>query len=164
MVPPPPQEQQHSQAIPASSISEKNPALRNGHIEEGQKEETTTKTTPQGSIIKGLGLLDRFLAVWILLAMIVGVILGNFVEGLASALGKGKLVGVSIPIALGLLVMMYPILCKVRFETLSKLFQSRALWVQIGFSVVMNWIVAPFLMVCVVSCLELVYYYYTPLG
>jgi len=49
--------------------------------------------------------------------------------------------------ALGLLVMMYPILCKVRYETLHLVFQQRALWVQIGFSVVMNWIIAPLLMV-----------------
>jgi ACR3 family arsenite transporter len=46
-----------------------------------------------------------------------------------------------------LLVMMYPILCKVRYETLHHLFRTRALWVQIGFSIVMNWIVAPLLMV-----------------
>jgi len=101
----------------------------------------------KGSVIKGLGWLDRFLAVWILLAMIIGVLLGNFVEETGPALQKGKFVGVSIPIALGLLVMMYPILCKVRYETLHHLFRTRALWVQIGFSILMNWIVAPFLMV-----------------
>jgi ACR3 family arsenite transporter len=100
-----------------------------------------------GSVIKGLGWLDRFLAAWILLAMIIGVLLGNFVEETGPALQKGKFVGVSIPIALGLLVMMYPILCKVRFETLHRLFRTRALWVQIGFSILMNWIVAPLLMV-----------------
>merc|ERR1711977_594633 len=96
-----------------------------------------------GSVIKGLGWLDRFLAVWILLAMIVGVLLGNFVEETGPALQKGKFVGVSVPIALGLLVMMYPILCKVRYEVLHLLFRTRALWVQIGFSILMNWIVAP---------------------
>ncbi|KAK7185548.1 hypothetical protein DPSP01_010772 [Paraphaeosphaeria sporulosa] len=98
------------------------------------------------SVIRGLGWLDRFLAVWILLAMISGVLLGNFVEETGPALQKGKFVGVSVPIALGLLVMMYPILCKVRYETLHKLFRTRALWAQIGFSVFMNWIVAPLLM------------------
>lgn len=99
------------------------------------------------SVIKGLGWLDRFLAVWILLAMIIGILLGNFVEETGPALQKGKFVGVSIPIALGLLVMMYPILCKVRYETLHHLVRTRALWVQIGFSILMNWIVAPVLMV-----------------
>lgn len=101
----------------------------------------------KGSVIKGLGWLDRFLAVWILLAMIIGILLGNFVEETGPALQKGKFVGVSIPIALGLLVMMYPILCKVRYETLHHLFRTRALWVQIGFSIFMNWIIAPLLMV-----------------
>ena len=51
------------------------------------------------------------------------------------------------PLALGLLVMMYPILCKVRYETLHLVFKQRTLWVQIGFSVFMNWIVALLLMV-----------------
>lgn len=105
------------------------------------------RAVKKGSVIKGLGWLDRFLAVWILLAMIIGVLLGNFVEETGPALQKGKFVGVSIPIALGLLVMMYPILCKVRFETLHHLFRTRALWIQIGFSILMNWVVAPLLMV-----------------
>ncbi|KAI1545421.1 arsenical-resistance protein [Pyrenophora tritici-repentis] len=107
------------------------------------KEQVAVNT---GSVIKGLGWLDRFLALWILLAMIIGVLLGNFVEQTGPALQKGKFVGVSVPIALGLLVMMYPILCKVRYETLHRLFRTRALWIQIGFSVVVNWIVAPLLM------------------
>ncbi|KAK6539985.1 hypothetical protein TWF694_008818 [Orbilia ellipsospora] len=95
---------------------------------------------------RSLGLLDRFLAVWILLAMIIGVLLGNFVEETGPALQKGKFVGVSVPIAVGLLVMMYPILCKVQYETLRTLLQKRDLWIQIAFSIFVNWIVAPFLM------------------
>lgn len=50
-------------------------------------------------------------------------------------------------LAIGLLVMMYPILCKVQYETLHRVFRQRSLWVQIGFSVLLNWIVAPLLMV-----------------
>jgi ACR3 family arsenite efflux pump ArsB len=50
-------------------------------------------------------------------------------------------------LAIGLLVMMYPILCKVRYETLHQTFRSKQLWIQVGFSVFVNWIVAPFLMV-----------------
>jgi ACR3 family arsenite efflux pump ArsB len=61
------------------------------------------------SAFKSLGWLDRFLAVWILLAMAIGVLLGNFVPETGPALQKGKFVGVSVPIAVGLLVMMYPI-------------------------------------------------------
>ena len=120
----------------------------------------------QSSAFKALGWLDRLLALWILLAMIIGVLLGNFVPNTGPALEKGKFVGVSIPIgmislfahlsvqyatdwvsAIGLLVMMYPILCKVRYETLHQTFRSKQLWIQVGFSIVLNWIVAPFLMV-----------------
>ncbi|KAG4279689.1 arsenical-resistance protein [Fusarium proliferatum] len=99
------------------------------------------------SAFKGLGLLDRFLALWIFLAMAIGIILGNFVPETGPALQKGKFVGVSVPIAVGLLVMMYPILCKVRYESLHELFSHREMWKQICFSIFVNWIVAPFLMV-----------------
>ncbi len=51
------------------------------------------------------------------------------------------------PEAIGLLVMMYPILCKVQYETLHRAFRSRELWIQVAFSIVLNWIIAPFLMV-----------------
>lgn len=56
---------------------------------------------------------------------------------------------ISERLAVGLLVMMYPILCKVRYETLHRTLQQKALWVQIGFSLVVNWIVAPLFMVCI---------------
>ncbi|KAI8628223.1 sodium bile acid symporter family-domain-containing protein [Xylariaceae sp. FL1651] len=98
------------------------------------------------SAFKSLGWLDRYLAVWIFLAIVLGILLGNFVPQAAAALDRGKFVGVSVPIAVGLLVMMYPILCKVRFEALAEVFAHRGIWKQIGFSVFMNWIVAPFLM------------------
>ncbi|KAK9452451.1 sodium bile acid symporter family-domain-containing protein [Dipodascopsis uninucleata] len=78
--------------------------------------------------------------------MAIGIILGNFVPNTGPALQKGKFVGVSVPIAVGLLVMMYPILCKVRYETLHRVFQTRQVWIQIGFSIVFNWIIAPFFM------------------
>jgi len=102
------------------------------------------------SAFKSLGILDRFLAVWILLAMVVGVLLGNFVDEVGPALQKGKFVGVSIPIAIGLLVIMYPILYKVRYESLHELFSYRDIWRQISFSIFMNWVVAPFLIVSAV--------------
>ncbi|KAI0204974.1 sodium bile acid symporter family-domain-containing protein [Astrocystis sublimbata] len=98
------------------------------------------------SAFKALGWLDRFLAIWILLAIILGIVLGNFAPNAAAALDRGRFVGVSVPIAVGLLVMMYPILCKVRFESLGEIFAHRGIWKQIAFSVFMNWVVAPFLM------------------
>ncbi|KAJ3456601.1 hypothetical protein MRS44_016624 [Fusarium solani] len=83
---------------------------------------------------------------WIFLAMAIGIILGKFVPETGPALQTGKFVGVSVPIAVGLLVMMYPILCKVRYESLHELFSHREMWKQICFSIFVNWILAPFLM------------------
>ena len=78
--------------------------------------------------------------------MAVGIILGHFVPSAAGALQRGQIVGVSLPIAIGLLVMMYPILCKVRFESLHLLLRSRDLWIQLLISFILNWIVCPLLM------------------
>ncbi|OTA59162.1 arsenical-resistance protein ACR3 [Hypoxylon sp. EC38] len=111
-------------------------------------------TARKQSSFKSLGWLDRFLAVWILLAMVIGILLGNFVPETADALQKGQFVGVSVPIAVGLLVMMYPILCKVRYEILHEIFSHRGIWRQIAFSVFINWIIAPFLMLALAwACL-----------
>ncbi|RFU36146.1 hypothetical protein B7463_g229, partial [Scytalidium lignicola] len=101
---------------------------------------------PKASAFKSLGWLDQFLAVWIVLAMAIGIILGNFVPNTGPALQRGEFVGVSVPIAVGLLVMMYPILCKIKYETLHHVFNKRAVWTQIAFSIFVNWIVAPFVM------------------
>ncbi|KAI1175386.1 sodium bile acid symporter family-domain-containing protein [Nemania sp. FL0916] len=109
-------------------------------------QETPLPAPERQSAFKSLGWLDRYLAIWILLAIIVGILLGNFAPNTSAALDRGRFVGVSVPIAVGLLVMMYPILCKVRFESLAEVFLHRNIWKQIGFSVVVNWIVAPFLM------------------
>ncbi|KAI5461006.1 sodium bile acid symporter family-domain-containing protein [Mariannaea sp. PMI_226] len=98
------------------------------------------------SAFKSLGWLDRFLALWIFLAMVVGILLGNFVPQAGPALEKGKFIGVSVPIAIGLLIMMYPILCKVRYESLHEILSQRGIWKQIFFSIFINWIIAPFLM------------------
>ncbi|KAI8172359.1 hypothetical protein K4K53_011602 [Colletotrichum sp. SAR 10_77] len=103
-------------------------------------------TTDDTSTFKSLGVLDRFLAVWIFLAMLIGILLGNFVPNAGPALQQGKFVGVSVPIAVGLLVMMYPILCKVQYEKLHEIFRTREIWIQLGFSVIINWIIAPFFM------------------
>ncbi|KAL3423138.1 arsenical-resistance protein [Phlyctema vagabunda] len=111
-------------------------------LEEQDLDGPSTKT----SAFRGLGWLDRYLALWILLAMIIGILLGNFVPSTGPALQKGKFVGVSVPIAVGLLIMMYPILCKVRYEVLHLVFRKREIWIQIGFSIFVNWIVAPLLM------------------
>ncbi|KAI9682346.1 MAG: hypothetical protein M1817_000400 [Caeruleum heppii] len=122
-------------------------------IEQGPKLElpgsvaNTSKPEDDVPPLKGLSLLDRFLVIWIILAMAVGILLGNFVPSTGPNLQRGKFVGVSVPIAVGLLVMMYPILCKVRYETLHLVLRSRALWTHLLMSFVLNWILAPLLMV-----------------
>ncbi|KAK3310519.1 sodium bile acid symporter family-domain-containing protein [Chaetomium strumarium] len=98
------------------------------------------------SAFSSLGFLDRFLAAWIFLAMLIGILLGNFVDDVQPALQRGNFVGVSLPIAIGLLVMMYPILCKVQYEKLHEVFRTREVWVQLGFSIIVNWIIAPLVM------------------
>lgn len=68
-------------------------------MSDAEKQEVEAAIVPDKvSAFKGLGWLDRFLAVWILLAMIIGVLLGNFVPNTGPALQKGKFVGVSVPI------------------------------------------------------------------
>lgn len=119
----------------------------NGEKPVGGPEEPKESIVGKGSAFEALGWLDRLLALWIFLAMAIGIILGNFVPGIGPALQQGKFVDVSIPIAIGLLVMMYPILCKVRYESLHQVFAHREIWKQIGFSIIMNWIIAPLFMV-----------------
>ncbi|CDM30471.1 Bile acid:sodium symporter [Penicillium roqueforti FM164] len=113
-----------------------------------KQRETSSPDEPQKkeSMFSSLGILDRFLAIWIFLAMAIGIILGNFVPSTGPALQRGKFVGVSVPIAVGLLVMMYPILCKIRFESLHHVLRAKDIWIQIAFSIFLNWIIAPFLM------------------
>ncbi|GAA1390917.1 ACR3 family arsenite efflux transporter [Kitasatospora putterlickiae] len=90
-----------------------------------------------------LSFTDRYLAVWILAAMALGIGLGRLVPGLGDALAKVTVAGVSLPIALGLLVMMYPVLAKVRYDRLDTVTRDRRLLVP---SLVLNWLVGPALM------------------
>jgi arsenical-resistance protein len=90
-----------------------------------------------------LSTLDRFLPVWIIAAMVVGLLGGRLVPGLGPALDAISVRGVSLPIALGLLVMMYPVLAKVRYDRLDTVTGDRALLVS---SLVLNWVLGPALM------------------
>ncbi|MBK6885296.1 MAG: ACR3 family arsenite efflux transporter [Tetrasphaera sp.] len=90
-----------------------------------------------------LSRLDRFLPVWILLAMGSGLLLGRLVPGLSGALSAVEVDGASLPIAIGLLVMMYPVLAKVRYDRLDTVTGDRRL---LAASVVANWLVGPALM------------------
>jgi ACR3 family arsenite transporter len=90
-----------------------------------------------------LSTLDRLLPVWILAAMAVGLLLGRLVPGLAEALDAVKVGSVSLPIALGLLVMMYPVLAKVRYNETGRVTANKPL---MALSLVLNWIIGPALM------------------
>ncbi|MGV9417365.1 ACR3 family arsenite efflux transporter [Streptomyces sp. NPDC003674] len=90
-----------------------------------------------------LSFTDRYLAVWILAAMAAGLGLGRLVPGLGDALARVAVAGVSLPIALGLLVMMYPVLAKVRYDRLGTVTRDRRLLLP---SLLLNWIAGPALM------------------
>ncbi|MFE6159510.1 ACR3 family arsenite efflux transporter [Streptomyces sp. NPDC056486] len=102
-----------------------------------------TTSAAAGPVGARLSFLDRFLAVWILIAMAVGLGLGRLVPGLGDALAKVTVTGVSLPIALGLLVMMYPVLAKVRYDRLDSVTRDRRLLIS---SLVLNWVLGPALM------------------
>jgi ACR3 family arsenite transporter len=101
-----------------------------------------TSETDHG-VVGGLSRLDRFLPVWIGLAMVAGLLLGRWVPGMAEALDAVKVGSVSLPIALGLLVMMYPVLAKVRYDEIDDVARDRRTLV---LSLVLNWLVGPALM------------------
>jgi arsenite transporter len=90
-----------------------------------------------------LSTLDRFLPVWIGLAMGAGLVLGRLIPDLNTALERIKIDTVSLPIAIGLLAMMYPVLAKVRYRHIGDELADRR---TLGLSLVLNWIVGPALM------------------
>ncbi|MFJ8929716.1 ACR3 family arsenite efflux transporter [Streptomyces sp. NPDC102340] len=98
---------------------------------------------PEQGVAGRLSFLDRYLALWILAAMAVGLGLGRLIPGLGDALATVTVSGVSLPIALGLLVMMYPVLAKVRYDRLDTVTRDRRMLLP---SLLLNWIVGPALM------------------
>jgi ACR3 family arsenite transporter len=94
----------------------------------------------RGGVVRQLSVIDRFLPAWILLAMAAGLVLGRLWPGLGSAIAHWEVQDVSVPIAVGLFLMMYPILSRVRYERVADAARD---WRMLAASLFLNWIVGP---------------------
>lgn len=105
----------------------------------------TTDHTPasESAVLHRLSILNRFLPLWIGAAMVAGVVLGRLIPSLNDWLDKVKIGTVSLPIAIGLLVMMYPVLAKVKYSRVGEALSDRR---AMGLAMTFNWIVGPIVM------------------
>jgi ACR3 family arsenite transporter len=101
-----------------------------------------TREAP-ASVARRLSTLDRYLPLWIFASMAAGLLLGRLFPGLGAILDRVKVAGVSVPIGIGLLWMMYPVLAKVRYESIGRHVADGKL---LGTSLVLNWVLGPIVM------------------
>jgi arsenite transporter len=109
----------------------------------GTRPDLTRRDGHEPAVIARLSRLDRFLPVWIAAAMFAGIALGRVFPDLNKALNRVAIHGTSLPIAIGLLLMMYPVLAKVRYREIGQITSDRRM---IAASLVLNWLVGPAVM------------------
>ncbi|KAF8345285.1 sodium bile acid symporter family-domain-containing protein [Amanita rubescens] len=111
-----------------------------------EQADSTQELVPSRGIFLGLSIQDRLLSPLIIVVMIVGVVIGEFCPNVQHAFDTVRFDSVSVPIAIGLIVMMWPILAKVQYEKLPEIFSSSRIWVHIGISMILNWFFGPLVM------------------
>ncbi len=114
-----------------------------GTLDAAARDRSEPSPAPADSVLARLSTLDRFLPAWIALAMAAGLALGRIFPGLNEQLDRVKIDTTSLPIAVGLLGMMYPVLAKVRYDRLDQVAADRPLVLS---SLLLNWVVGPALM------------------
>jgi ACR3 family arsenite transporter len=98
------------------------------------------------AVFRELSIQDRLLSPLIIVVMVIGVVVGNYRPNIQHAFQTARFYGVSVPIAVGLILMMWPILTKVQYEQLRKIFSSSRIWIHLGISVFLNWVIGPLVM------------------